>query len=228
MGSRAGDFSTSGAPPRRAPPTREVIPLRPSTRIGLALVAISIPTSAAVTAYAEYNPEVMLRAGAAHAQPKVATQLRRAHAAATARFPVAGGVDFGTTTNRFGDDRGDHIHAGQDLFAPAGRSLVAIRDGVVLETGSDGGRGNYVYLYSPDVDETYAYFHMQSPSRVGPGDRIKAGDRLGEVGCTGSCWGDHLHFELREGRGPDGHARDPWPLLRRLERANRPSPGGRA
>jgi murein DD-endopeptidase MepM/ murein hydrolase activator NlpD len=36
------------------------------------------------------------------------------------------------------------------------------------------------------------------------------------VGCTGSCWGDHLHFEVRSGRGTTGESHDPLPLLERL------------
>jgi murein DD-endopeptidase MepM/ murein hydrolase activator NlpD len=39
---------------------------------------------------------------------------------------------------------------------------------------------------------------------------------VGAVGCTGSCWGDHLHFELRRGRGTTAAPIDPLPLLKRL------------
>ena len=31
------------------------------------------------------------------------------------------------------------------------------------------------------------------------------------LGCTGSCWGDHLHFEIRDGRGSQAPPRDPLP-----------------
>ncbi len=37
------------------------------------------------------------------------------------------------------------------MFAPAGTPLVAAADGVVLEAGSDGGQGNYVYLYDAEA-----------------------------------------------------------------------------
>jgi murein DD-endopeptidase MepM/ murein hydrolase activator NlpD len=129
--------------------------------------------------------------------------------------PVAGGVDYGEHAARFGGPRAGRSHAGQDLFAPAGRPVRAVRDGRVLETGSGDARGNYVVLYSRDVRETYVYFHLLRAPRVKAGDRVRAGRRLGAVGCTGSCWGDHLHFEVRRGRGAGGPAVDPLPKLRR-------------
>jgi murein DD-endopeptidase MepM/ murein hydrolase activator NlpD len=86
----------------------------------------------------------------------------------------------------------------------------------VIETGYDE-RGNYAYLYSREADETYGYFHMQEAPEVKQGDSVKAGERIGVVGCTGSCSGDHLHFEVHEGRDAYEHAIDPLPLLRKLD-----------
>jgi murein DD-endopeptidase MepM/ murein hydrolase activator NlpD len=132
--------------------------------------------------------------------------------------PVDGPVGYGEWGARYGNFRNGHVHAGQDVFAPAGTPLLAIRDSLVLETGNDGGRGNYVALYSRAERETYVYFHMLAPTPRAAGDRVRAGERVGRVGCTGSCWGDHLHFEIRDGRGVTGESRDPLPLLRRLGR----------
>jgi murein DD-endopeptidase MepM/ murein hydrolase activator NlpD len=107
-------------------------------------------------------------------------------------------------------------HEGQDMFAPAGTPLVAVADAVVIETGSDGGAGNYVSIYDAAAKRTYNYFHMLAPAIVSAGERVRAGEKLGELGCTGSCWGDHLHFEVRAGRGTWGSVLDPMPTLRRL------------
>jgi murein DD-endopeptidase MepM/ murein hydrolase activator NlpD len=131
-------------------------------------------------------------------------------------FPVRGAIDFGAYDARFGVWRGSRRHEGQDVFADAGTPLVAIRDGIVVEIGDDGGRGNYVAIWNPEVDRTFVYLHMRAPTKHAMGDSVHGGDRVGAVGCTGSCWGDHLHLEMRVGRGTTGKPLDPLPLLRRL------------
>ncbi len=59
---------------------------------------------------------------------------------------------------------------------------------------------------------------MVAPALVEVGERVDAGTKVGEVGCTGSCYGEHLHFEVREGRGPYGTAIDPMPYLSKWPR----------
>ena len=131
-------------------------------------------------------------------------------------FPLHAEPDWGEADARFGAFRGGHMHEGQDVFAPAGTPLVAIRDGRVVETGDDGGRGNYVAIWSPEARHTFVYLHMLRPTPFAEGDAVRIGERVGSVGCTGSCWGDHLHFEVRDGRGTTGRARDPLDMLKRL------------
>jgi murein DD-endopeptidase MepM/ murein hydrolase activator NlpD len=140
----------------------------------------------------------------------------RAAAPPAAVFPMLGRPDWGEGDARFGAYRGGHMHEGQDVFAPAGTPLVAIRDGRVVETGDDGGRGNYIAIWSRERRRTFVYLHMLRPARLSPGDSVRAGQRVGAVGCTGSCWGDHLHFEVRRGGGTTGTPHDPLGLLRRL------------
>jgi murein DD-endopeptidase MepM/ murein hydrolase activator NlpD len=168
-----------------------------STKCAVALVVLLLALPAAASA----RPEEFVRP----AEPAATT------------FPVVGAGTFGEGAGRFGASRSGHSHEGQDVFAPEGTPLVAVRDGVVLETGDDGGRGNFVSFYSPAANETYVYMHMAEPSRVHPGQQVNAGQRVGSVGCTGSCWGDHLHFEERPGRGTYGRPVDPLPLLLRLK-----------
>ena len=128
-------------------------------------------------------------------------------------------IDYGEAGAEFGASRSGHVHEGQDVFAPTGTPLVAVADGEVVETGSDGGRGNYVSIHDPDADRTYNYFHMVEPASVRQGEAVRAGQRIGAVGCTGSCFGEHLHFEVRRGSDPYGAAEDPMPLLEKLPQA---------
>ena len=67
-------------------------------------------------------------------------------------------------------------------------------------------------MYDSPARLTYVCLHMQSPPGVRPGQAVAGGEQVGEVGCTGSCFGDHLHFEARSGRGVSGAAIDPRPL----------------
>ena len=62
----------------------------------------------------------------------------------------------------------------------------------------------------------YWYSHLQTTPRVRKGDRVRTGQRLGEVGATGNAAsvGCHLHFEIRL----RGRPIDPEPHLHRWDR----------
>jgi murein DD-endopeptidase MepM/ murein hydrolase activator NlpD len=136
--------------------------------------------------------------------------------------PVVGEVGYGEAAAEFGAPRSGRKHEGQDIFAKPGTPLVAVRDGVVVDGGGgrsfySGGGGNTLVIYSPLDDRSYVYLHMLKPAKVVKGESVKAGQLVGQLGCTGSCDGPHLHFEIRQGRavfGPQKKAVDPLPLLR--------------
>ena len=159
------------------------------------------------------------------AERRAALQRRRAarreRLAHALRFPVGGPAGFGEAAARFGNNRGSHVHQGQDVFAPAGTPLRAIASGVVTEAGGGDARGNHVALFDRARRRTYVYFHMQAPTPLRVGQRVRAGQRVGRVGCTGRCFGDHLHFEVRLGRSTAGRAIDPMGMLSRARRAAR-------
>jgi murein DD-endopeptidase MepM/ murein hydrolase activator NlpD len=131
--------------------------------------------------------------------------------------PIDGKVDYGTAINTFGGG-GMRSHEGQDMFAPSGTPEISPTATVVLETGTDGGRGNWAALYDPAAQRTYVYMHMLEPAAVKAGERLAPGDRVGLLGCTGSCDGAHLHFEIREGKSPYAKPIDPVPVLERWKR----------
>ena len=137
-------------------------------------------------------------------------------------FPILGSHDFGSKIDRFGAPRYGHIHEGQDIFAKTGTPEVAVHDGIVVDRGKttdpdDGGRGNYVVIYSPPDNHSFVYMHMLKPSPVLLGNRVHSGEVVGQLGCTGSCDGPHLHFEVRIGKaslGADTKPVDPLPFLK--------------
>ena len=111
-------------------------------------------------------------------------------------FPVDGPHSFGGSGSRFGAPRSGHTHQGQDIAAAQGTPLVSVHDGVVNTTRYQaGGAGFYVVIRGDDgVDSVY--MHMRESAIVQPGQRVRAGERIGYVGSTGSSTGPHLHFEL--------------------------------
>jgi murein DD-endopeptidase MepM/ murein hydrolase activator NlpD len=137
-------------------------------------------------------------------------------------FPIVGSsYTYGGEGSRFGADRGDHTHQGQDLAAPEGTPLVAVRGGLVKHVEfQEGGAGYYVILDGTGEDRDYAYMHLQEGSiLVKEGDRVRTGDRIGNVGNTGSSEGAHLHFEVWEGGGwyTGGKPVDPLAYLKRWD-----------
>jgi murein DD-endopeptidase MepM/ murein hydrolase activator NlpD len=138
------------------------------------------------------------------------------------RYPLTGPHDYGNlAVTGFGVKRADgSIHTGQDVIADCGTKIVAAHDAVVKSAGYSAGYGNYVVLGGIGTRFDFVYGHMKGRSRVRAGKHVKAGQRLGSVGQTGSDSGVcHLHFELWKGRWFAGGSRgDPLPHLRVWDR----------
>ncbi|MEA2320456.1 MAG: hypothetical protein QOD81_306 [Solirubrobacteraceae bacterium] len=113
----------------------------------------------------------------------------------------------GTVTGQYGEDRGDHRHSGLDLAAPTGTPIHAAQCGTVVQSGSESGYGLMVCVRHA-AGVTTCYAHM-SRTAAAVNQQVQAGQTIGYVGCTGSCTGPHVHFEVRR----DGQAEDPAPYL---------------
>ncbi|MGH2804170.1 MAG: M23 family metallopeptidase, partial [Thermoleophilaceae bacterium] len=140
-------------------------------------------------------------------------ELRFSHHA----FPLAGGFDWGGDGSRFNAPRQGHRHQGQDLAAPESTPVVAPRGGVVETVGYQAsGAGHYVVLDGEDEDRDYVFMHLRTGSiAVEQGQRVRTGQRIGEVGNTGRSFGAHLHFEVWVGGWyAGGEPVDPLPLLK--------------
>lgn len=94
--------------------------------------------------------------------------------------------------------RWGRLHAGQDIGVRGTDRVHAALAGRVVSVGYQPyyeGYGNIVLLrHGRGLATLYA--HLAS-YRVAPGDRLERGELLGRAGCTGSCTGQHLHFEVR-------------------------------
>jgi len=121
----------------------------------------------------------------------------------------AGGLAWpvnGTVSSPFGP-RWGRLHAGIDISAPAGRVIRAAQAGRVSLRGVVSGYGNYTCVqHTKDFQTCYAH---QSRFLVEKGDDVVQGEAIGLVGCTGRCFGDHLHFEVYVNNRPT----DPMPYL---------------
>jgi murein DD-endopeptidase MepM/ murein hydrolase activator NlpD len=99
------------------------------------------------------------------------------------------------------------MHEGIDIAVPAGTPIRAAKSGSVALAGLNGGYGNYTCIdHGGGLSTCYAH---QSSIGVSVGQSVSQGDVIGSVGCTGHCFGDHLHFEVRV----NGSAVDPLGYL---------------
>ena len=109
-------------------------------------------------------------------------------------WPVSGAVvsPFGMRWGR--------LHAGIDIAVPSGTAIRAADSGRVALMGWVGGYGNYTCIqHNASLSTCYAH---QSSFATSNGASVSQGQVIGYVGCTGHCFGDHLHFETRVGGSP--------------------------
>lgn len=105
----------------------------------------------------------------------------------------------GIITSRFGyrsspGGIGSTNHKGLDIAAKAGTPIYAAAGGTVTYSGYKGALGNLVIINHGNGVETY-YGHCSSLN-VSVGQKVEAGDKIAEVGKTGSATGYHLHLEV--------------------------------
>jgi murein DD-endopeptidase MepM/ murein hydrolase activator NlpD len=116
----------------------------------------------------------------------------------------------GTVTSYFGEWRGNRRHEGLDIGMLSSLRVRAAMAGVVRETGyaqTYEGYGNVIVVDLPGP-LTAIYAHL-ARSRVHVGQRVRKGQSIGVAGCSGSCSGTHLHFEVRR----SGEPINPLPFL---------------
>lgn len=128
------------------------------------------------------------------------------------RYPIANPVPGADITSRFGYRKdpllgSEAFHAGIDFRAETGHQINSPAAGVVISAGVKGGYGNMVEIRHKGGIVT-RFGHL-SRILVEEGDKVAAGDAIGQVGSTGRSTGPHLHYEIRIDNNPI----DPWRYL---------------
>jgi murein DD-endopeptidase MepM/ murein hydrolase activator NlpD len=122
------------------------------------------------------------------------------------------------------------LHTGLDFPAEPGTPIRAAAGGVVLELGVHPEYGQTLELdHGNQLSTLYAHLHR---ALVKPGDIVRRGQVIAEVGNTGRSTGPHLHFEVLLQGVPQNPARflgaqpAPWEAAARraLRRDSRGGP----
>ena len=116
------------------------------------------------------------------------------HGSGALIFPVDGPIVSG-----FGM-RWGRLHAGVDIAVPTGTPIRAAAGGRVAIAGWVSGYGNYTCIqHSGGLSTCYGH---QSRLGTSVGANVSQGQVIGYVGCTGHCFGPHVHFETRVNGAP--------------------------
>ncbi|GAA0346863.1 transglycosylase CwlP [Oceanobacillus oncorhynchi subsp. oncorhynchi] len=101
------------------------------------------------------------------------------------------------------------MHKGVDLAnGKAGDPIKSIGSGKVITAAYSKTAGNWVVVQQDD-GTVAKYMHMLKSPQVRKGQRVNAGQTLGQVGSTGTSTGNHLHLQIERA----GTAIDPLQYL---------------
>ncbi len=126
---------------------------------------------------------------------RLAARIQASQASSTVR-PSSSGLIWpvnGPVTSPFGM-RWGRMHEGIDIGAAYGTPIRAAASGAVIYAGWMSGYGNLTVIDHGGGLAT-AYGHQSSIAVSG--GSVSQGQVIGYVGCTGHCFGPHLHFEVR-------------------------------
>src|SRR5262245_48571858 len=143
---------------------------------------------------AEFLHEV---AGLQAGSRQVTAQIQSSGSSSYDSSPSSSGLIWpvnGPVVSGFGM-RWGRMHEGLDIAVGYGTPIHAAASGTVISSGWMDGYGNFVIIDHGGGMAT-AYGH-QSSIAAGGGQSVSQGQVIGYVGCTGHCFGPHLHFEVR-------------------------------
>ena len=104
----------------------------------------------------------------------------------------------GTISSRFGT-RGGKLHDGIDIRAPRGTSIRAAARGRVVYVSEDFRNYGRIVILKHTKNYYTVYAHNKK-NLVRVGQSVPKGKKIAMVGRSGNATGNHLHFEIRNGR----------------------------
>lgn len=146
------------------------------------------------------RPQDAIRAAELGPQVDEADKFNISRIAGQKYFHPTGGV--GRVTSRFGPRAAPTAgastdHKGTDIGAPLGAPIYSMTDAVVKRMGyQEGGAGHYVVLGNDQ--EEFTYMHQLNQSKLKVGQKITAGQQIGQVGSSGVSTGAHLDVRGRD------------------------------
>lgn len=109
-------------------------------------------------------------------------------------WPVTGRISSIFGLRRFFNEQERRPHNGLDIAGKEGTPIKATANGTVIDAGDFFFSGNMIYLdHGQGIISLYAHLSKIS---VKPGDLVKQGDIIGNLGQTGRVTGPHLHFAI--------------------------------
>jgi murein DD-endopeptidase MepM/ murein hydrolase activator NlpD len=115
-------------------------------------------------------------------------------------WPVIGHLTagFGERMDPFNGEGA--FHTGVDISSKYGDEVRVAADGVVIEADTRSGYGRLVIVSHASGLTTW-YGHLSS-FNVMPGEQLRRGDTIGNVGMSGRSTGPHVHYEVRINGAP--------------------------
>lgn len=87
------------------------------------------------------------------------------------------------------------FHNGVDLAGRPGTPIIATADGIIEKVAYDRRLGHYVKIDHGNGLQTL-YGHLRSKPKLKLGNKVKRGDKIGEMGDTGRATATHVHYTV--------------------------------
>lgn len=206
----AGEVASSGAPATAGGAGGDYTVVRGDSWFRIAERA-GVSVRALLDANGASSDEVLLPGRSVRLPAGATTPAPRSATVSLAARPVQGPCWY---SDSWGHQRsGGRRHVGVDLFTVPGQYVYAVADGrlSLRRWAQPGNISGNAWRLTADDGNDYFYAHLSDfAPDLRTGSRVRAGQIIGWVGKTGNTTVEHLHFEIRPGRGSPVN---PYPIL---------------